>query len=164
VTVFVPETAPKLIELPFTEPVTVAALRHGVPLTTMFPARADPFWVHVKTNVPPAWSGEVSCHVPFHVPFKPTGGVDTASVAVAVAFGVEDGGRAADAGGGDAVTVGGVGDAVPVVPQAWRTLTSTAVSRPARRATRCMEDASWIDGRGAIGAIVPSMGASGHRR
>jgi hypothetical protein len=66
--VFLPETAPKLIALPLTVPVTVALLRQGVPLTTMLPVKSLPFCVQVSTNVPLTWSGVTSCHVPFQVP------------------------------------------------------------------------------------------------
>ncbi len=66
-----PETAPKLIVLPVTVPVTRPAVMHGVPPTTIVPDRWLPVWANVTVNVPLELSGDVSCQDPFQGPARP---------------------------------------------------------------------------------------------
>src|SRR6188472_2517564 len=88
VMVLVPSTAPKLILVPSTLPVTLPAEMQFDPVTPIAPTSSVPCWAQVRVNVPTA-AGVSLVQVPIHAPDSaPSPVADGVAVAVGVTVAV----------------------------------------------------------------------------
>src|SRR5262245_31685971 len=106
----VPSTAPKLIRLPSTVPLTLPAEMQFEPVTPSAPTISVPCWARARVNVPTAGVGVSLVQVPIHVPDS---GPRPVAAGVGVAVGVPTGDGDGEA-VGEAVALG-VAEAVAVV-------------------------------------------------